>query len=65
MQYNNSVAIEYLIKFNVKVPTLLRGSATENRLIFQLFFFMLKMKLYVYRNLYENFRQIGQKMKKL
>ena len=41
----------------------LRGSAAQNRLLFQLLFFMLKMKLYVYRNLCENFRQIGQKMK--
>ena len=30
-----------------------------------MFFFMLKMKLYVCRNLCENFKQIGQKMKKL
>ena len=43
----------------------LRGSATQNLLIFQLCFTMLKMKLYVCRNLCENFRQIGQKMKKL
>ena len=50
--------------FKKKINTL-RGSATQNRLIFQLFFFMPKMKLYVYRNLCENFRQIGQKMKKL
>ena len=32
---------------------------------FQFCFFMLKMKLHVCRNLCENFRQIGQKMKKL
>ena len=43
----------------------LRGSATQNLLIFQLCFTMLKMKLYVCRNLCENFRQIRQKMKKL
>ena len=30
-----------------------------------LFFFMLKIKLYVCRNLCDNFRQIEQKMKKL
>ena len=42
-----------------------RGSATLYRLIFQLCFIMLNMKLYVCRNLCENFRQIGQKMKKL
>ena len=43
----------------------LRGSATQNLLIFQLCFTMLKMKLYVCKNFCENFRQIGQKMKKL
>ena len=43
----------------------LRGSATQNCLIFRFCFFMLKMKLYVCRNLCENFRQIGQKMKML
>ena len=43
----------------------LRGSATQNLLIFQLCFTALKTKLYVYRNLCENFRQIGEKMKKL
>ena len=32
---------------------------------FSILLFMLKMKLYVCRNLCENFRQIGQKMKKL
>ena len=32
---------------------------------FSFLLFMLKMKLYVCRNLCENFRQIGQKMKKL
>ena len=47
------------------VYSLLRGSATQNLLILQLCFTMLKMKLYVCRNLCENFRQIGQKMKKL
>ena len=43
----------------------LRGSATQNLLISQLCFTVLKMKLYMCRNLCENFRQIGQKMKKL
>ena len=43
----------------------LRGSATQNLLISQLCFTVLKMKLYVCRNLCENFRQIGQKIKKL
>ena len=32
---------------------------------FSILFFMLKIKLYVCRNLCENFKQIGQKMKKL
>ena len=41
----------------------LRGSTTQNWLIFQFCFLMLKIKLYVYKNLCENFRQIGQKMK--
>ena len=41
----------------------LRGSTTLNPLIFQLA--MLKMKLYVCKNLCENFRQIGQKKLKL
>ena len=43
----------------------LRGSTTQNRLIFQLCFIMLKIKLYVCKILCENFMQIGQKMKKL
>ena len=43
----------------------LRGSTTQNWLIFQFCFFMFKIKLCVCRNLCENFRQIGQKMKKL
>ena len=43
----------------------LRGSATQNRLIFQLCFIIPKIKLYVCRILCENFIQIGQKMKKL
>ena len=43
----------------------LRGSATQNRLIFQLCFIMPKINLYVCRILCENFIQIGQKMKKL
>ena len=43
----------------------LRGSTTQNWLIFQFCFFMFKIKLYVCRNLCENFWQIGQKMKKL
>ena len=43
----------------------LRGSTTLNSLIFQLCFIILKMKLYVCRNLCENFREIGRKMKKL
>ena len=43
----------------------LRRSATQNLLISQLCFTVLKMKLYVCRNLCEIFRQIGQKMKKL
>ena len=48
------------------VAEVLRGSTTQNGLIFQFcLFFMLKIKLYVCRNLCENFRQIGQKMKKL
>ena len=38
---------------------------TQKRLIFQLCFIMIKMKLYLFRNLCENFRQIGQKVKKL
>ena len=42
----------------------LRGSTTLNRLIFQLCFIVLKIKLYVCRILCENFIQIGQKMKK-
>ena len=33
--------------------------------IFDFFFFIQKMKQYVCRNLFENFIQIGQKMKKL
>ena len=41
------------------------GSATQNRLIFQVCFIMPKIKLYVCRILCENFIQIGQKMKKL
>ena len=41
----------------------LRNLTTQNRLIFQLCFIMLKMKLYLCRNLCGNFRQIGQKMK--
>ena len=47
-----------------KINTL-RGSATQNRLIFQLCFIMPKIKLYVCRILCENFIQIEQKMKKL
>ena len=43
----------------------LRVSTTPNRLIFQLCFIMLKIKLYVGRILCENFIQIGQKLKKL
>ena len=43
----------------------LRGSTTQNRLIFQLCFIMLKIKLYVCRILCENFIQIWQKIKKL
>ena len=43
----------------------LRGSTTQNCLIFPFCFLMLKIKLYVCSNLCENFRQIGQKMKKL
>ena len=39
---------------------ILRGSTTQNRLIFQLCFIMLKIKLYVCRILCENFIQIGQ-----
>ena len=45
-------------------PLKLRGSTTQNRLIFQLCFIMLKIKLYVCRILCENFIQIGKKMKK-
>ena len=52
-----SYIISFLFLWN------LRGPTTQNRLIFQLCFIMLKMKLYVCRNLCENFRQIGQKMK--
>ena len=44
---------------------LLRGSTTLNSLIFQLCFIILKMKLYVCRNLFENFREIRRKIKKL
>ena len=47
------------------IKCFLRGSATQNRLIFQLCFIMPKIKLYVCRILCENFRQIGQKMKKV
>ena len=43
----------------------LGGSTNQNRLIFQLCFIMLKIKLYVCRILCENCIQIGQKMKKL
>ena len=43
----------------------LRGSTTLNSLIFQLCFIILKIKLYLCRNLCENFREIGRKMKKL
>ena len=43
---------------------LLRGTTTQNLLIFQLCFIMLKIKLYVCRILCENCIQIGQKMKK-
>ena len=39
--------------------------ATQNSLIFQLCFIMLKIKLNVCGILCENFIQIGQKMKKL
>ena len=39
---------------------ILRGSATQNRLIFQLCFIILKIKLYVCRILCENFIQIRQ-----
>ena len=53
------------VKFVLSGHKWLRGSATQNCLIFPFCFFMLKMKLYVCRNLCENFRQIGQKMKKL
>ena len=49
----------------IAVGSSLRGSATQNRLIFQLCFIMPKLKLYVCRILCENFSQIGQKMKKL
>ena len=43
----------------------LMGSDTLNRLVFQLCLIMLKMKLYVCRNLCENFRQIGRKNKEV
>ena len=39
---------------------ILRGSTTQKRLIFQLWFIMLKIVLYVCRILCENFIQIGQ-----
>ena len=42
-----------------------KGIGQAKSFNFQLFLFILKMKLYVCRNLCENFRQIGQKMKKL
>ena len=49
--------------------TALRGSATISTTqfsqIFNILFFIHKMKQYVFRNLCENFIQIGQKMKKL
>ena len=56
--------VEYFF-FLLKMKHSLWGSATQNRLIFQLCFIMPEIKLYVCRILCENFIQIGQKIKKL
>ena len=55
-----------IINLNIKEKKefKLRGSASL-RSNFQLFSFLLKTKQYVCRNVCENFRQIGRKMKKL
>ena len=59
------VTCSYHIEKTAASVNVLRGSANLNHLIFQLFFIILNMKLYVCRNLCENFRQIGHKIKQL
>ena len=54
-----------LLSTGVSWILILRGSTTLNSSIFQLCIIILKMKLYVCRNLCANFREIGRKMKKL
>ena len=55
----NKISQTYVITSIVLQINCLRISTTLNRLIFQLCFIMLKMKLYVCRNLCENFRQVA------